>query len=53
MIEYQLVGWFSINVANLIEKLQWDFLWSGLSEEFKFYQVNKTNVCSPIFKEWF
>ncbi|KAF5470013.1 hypothetical protein F2P56_010566, partial [Juglans regia] len=35
-------------VANRIEKLQRDFLWSGLGEEFKFYLVNWSTVCTPI-----
>ena len=35
-------------VANRIEKLQWDFLWGGLGEEFKYHLVSWSKVCSPI-----
>ncbi|XP_041019121.1 uncharacterized protein LOC121261047 [Juglans microcarpa x Juglans regia] len=38
----------STKVANRIEKLQRDFLWSELGEEFKFHQVNWSTVCTPI-----
>jgi hypothetical protein len=37
-------------VANRIEKLHRDFLWGGLSEEFKFHLVSWFNVYSPIFE---
>jgi hypothetical protein len=36
------------SVANRIEKLHRDFLWSGIGEEFKFHLVNWSKVCSPI-----
>jgi hypothetical protein len=36
------------SVAKHIEKLQRDFLWGGLNEEFKYHLVNWDNVCSPI-----
>jgi len=36
------------SVANCIEKLQHDFLWGGLGEEFKFHSVSWSKVCSPI-----
>jgi hypothetical protein len=36
------------SVANRIEKLHRDFLWGGTGEEFKFYLVNWSKVCSPI-----
>jgi len=36
------------SVAKCIEKLQRDFLWGGLGEEFKFHLVNLSKVCSPI-----
>jgi hypothetical protein len=39
-----------VGVANLIEKLQQDFLWGGLGEEFKFHLVSWSKVCSPIFE---
>jgi hypothetical protein len=37
-------------VANCIEKLQHDFLWGGLGEEFKYHVVNWSKVCSIISK---
>jgi len=35
-------------VANKIEKLERDFLWSGLNEEFKFHLVKWLQICSPM-----
>jgi hypothetical protein len=35
-------------MAKRIEKLQRDFLWGGLNEEFKYHLVNWDKVCSPI-----
>jgi hypothetical protein len=37
-------------VANCIEKLQRDFLWGGIGEEFKYHLVSWSKVCSPISK---
>ena len=37
-------------VAKCIEKLQCDFLWGGISEEFKYHLVSWDRVCSPIFE---
>ena len=37
-------------MAKRIEKLQRDFLWGGLSEEFKYHLVSWDKVCSPIFE---
>ncbi|KAF5467197.1 hypothetical protein F2P56_017049 [Juglans regia] len=37
-----------IKVANRTEKLQRDFLWSGLGEEFKFHLVNWSTICISI-----
>jgi hypothetical protein len=37
-------------VAKRIEKLQRDFLWGRLSEEFKYHLVSWDKVCSPIFE---
>jgi hypothetical protein len=36
------------SVANRIEKLQRDFLWGGLGEEFKYHMVSWSKVCTPI-----
>ncbi|KAG2719696.1 hypothetical protein I3760_02G002200, partial [Carya illinoinensis] len=36
------------SVAVRIEKLQRDFLWGGLGEEFKFHLVKWEQVCRPI-----
>jgi len=36
------------SVANRIEKLQRDFLWGGIGEEFKYHLVSWAKVCSPI-----
>jgi hypothetical protein len=35
-------------LANCIEKLQRDFLWGGLGEEFKYNLVISSKVCTPI-----
>ena len=37
-----------VGVVNHIMKLQRNFLWGGTAEEFKFYLVNWSKVCSPI-----
>jgi hypothetical protein len=36
------------SVANYIEKLQCDFFWGGLGEEFKYYLVRWSKVCMSI-----
>jgi hypothetical protein len=36
------------SVASYIEKLHRDFLWGGLSEDFKYHLVSWSTVCSPI-----
>jgi hypothetical protein len=33
-------------VANRLEKLQRDFLWGGIGDEFKFHLVNWPTICS-------
>jgi hypothetical protein len=38
----------SVSVANRIEKLQRDFLWGGLGDEFKYHLVSWSKVCSPV-----
>jgi hypothetical protein len=38
----------STSVANRIEKLQCDFLWGGLGEEFKYHLVRWPKVCTLI-----
>jgi len=35
-----------VGVANRLEKLQRDFLWGGIGDEFKFYLVNWHTICS-------
>ena len=35
-------------VAHRLEKIQRDFLWGGLGEEFKFHLVNWKQICTPI-----
>jgi hypothetical protein len=40
-----------IRAANRFEKLQRDFLWGGIGEEFKYHLVRWDKVCSPISKE--
>ncbi len=37
-----------VGVAHRIEKIQQDFLWGGLGEEFKYRLVNWDHVCEPI-----
>ena len=36
------------SVAHRIEKLQRDFLWGGLGDEFKYHLVNWHTICAPI-----
>jgi hypothetical protein len=37
-----------MSVANCMEKIQCDFLWAGLGEEFKYHLVSRSKVCSLI-----
>jgi hypothetical protein len=37
-----------MGVANRIEKLQKDFLWGGVGNEFKFHLVNWAKICSSL-----
>jgi hypothetical protein len=37
-----------VSVAKKLERLQREFLWSGLGDETKFHLVNWNRVCSPI-----
>jgi len=37
-----------VSVASRIEKLQRDFLWGGMGEEFKYHLVSWEKVCTPI-----
>jgi hypothetical protein len=36
------------SVAHRIEKLQRDFLWGGIEDEFKYHLVNWHTICTPI-----
>ena len=40
----------SASVVNRIEKLQGDFLWGGLGQEFKYHLVSLSKACLPLFK---
>ena len=37
-----------MGVAHRIEKIQRDFLWGGLGEEFKYHLVSWDRVCQPL-----
>ena len=37
-----------MGVARRIEKLQRDFLWGEIGDEFKFHLVNWRKICEPI-----
>jgi hypothetical protein len=36
------------SVAHRIEKIQRDFLWGGIGQEFKYHLVNWRTICTPI-----
>ena len=38
----------SSSVAKRIEKIQRDFLWGGVGEEFKYHLVNWQTICTPL-----
>lgn len=38
----------SAGFANRLEKLQRNFLWDGLVDEFEYHQVSWSKVCSSI-----
>jgi hypothetical protein len=40
-----------MSVALRLERLQQDFLWSGIGDEVKFYLVNWHTICIPIKKD--
>jgi hypothetical protein len=37
-----------VRVANRLERLQRDFLWGDIGDEFKFHLVNWERICSPL-----
>ena len=37
-----------VGVAHRIEKIQRDFLWGGLGEDFKYHLVSWDRVCTPL-----
>jgi hypothetical protein len=39
-----------IGVANRLEKLQQNFLWGGIVEEFKYHLISWTKVYTLIFE---
>jgi hypothetical protein len=41
-----------VKVANLIEKLQGDFLWGGVGEEFKYHLGEVVQGVFPTFGGW-
>uniref|UniRef100_A0A2N9GCH1 Reverse transcriptase domain-containing protein n=1 Tax=Fagus sylvatica TaxID=28930 RepID=A0A2N9GCH1_FAGSY len=51
-MEHRLAGWkrlyLSKGVANRLEKLQRDFLWSGLGSKFKYHLVSWPKICEPV-----
>jgi hypothetical protein len=41
------------SVANRMEKIQRNFLWGGLGDEFKYHLVNWHSICLPHSGRWF
>jgi hypothetical protein len=37
-----------VEVANRLERLQRNFLWGGIGDEFKFYLVNWARICTLV-----
>ena len=37
-----------MNIARCIEKLQRDFVWIGLRDEFKYHLVKSKTICVPV-----
>jgi hypothetical protein len=37
-----------VAIAKRIERIQREFLWQGIEEEFKFHLVNWDQICAPL-----
>jgi hypothetical protein len=47
---YLLLFAILVSVAKRLERLQHEFLWSGMGDEAKFHLVNWHRICTPIKK---
>jgi len=45
---YYLSFSIPVNVAKRLERLQREFLWSGMGDEVKFHLVNWHRICNSI-----